>query len=480
LPHPTPDEPAIGVRETAGPTHPWASEVEPGPGVAEPPADSLRIGATADGGRPVDLPLVSLPTHVAVVGAAGSGKTWMAKVVAEEAVRLGVPVLAIDPQGDLVQFLRPGPEPPGLSADDRALRQEFLDRVEPRIWTPGSSHGRRLSLDPIRLARRDELTRIADPDRREEEWQGMLIIAASQLVGLAKVGGEADSQQTFLLQVLRSLASDADCRDPNLAPIAAAASAPESAGLDNPDQFVKKAEREKLARKLNNLRLGPAAGLFTGGSRLDLDAICRPDVPGRTPLNVVYLNALADDQQKHFFVAALAAEVYRWMVTALDAAPGRPNLLFYLDEARDYIPAGGGKPPAKDPLIRLFTQGRKYGVACLLCTQSPRSVDYNVFGNCSTKLVGRLESQQDLERVAQWFTTEGPTPGWVAARKGAQAGSFVGRWPRMPPALEGRAFRSRPLFSLHEGAWSPDRLERELRDGGAGRSARGVSTGAAG
>ena len=30
----------------------------------------------------------------------------MAKVVAEEAVRLGVPVLAIDPQGDLVQFLR--------------------------------------------------------------------------------------------------------------------------------------------------------------------------------------------------------------------------------------------------------------------------------------------------------------------------------------------------------------------------------------
>jgi hypothetical protein len=153
------------------------------------------------------------------------------------------------------------------------------------------------------------------------------------------------------------------------------------------------------------------------------------------------------------------------MITSLDPVPGRPGLLFYLDEARDFIPAGAAKPAAKTPLIRLFTQGRKYGVACLLCTQSPRSVDYNVFGNCSTKLVGRLESAQDLERVADWFTKSGPTPPWLSGRKGAEAGSFVGRWPGIPPELEGRAFRSRSLFSLHEGAWSPDRLEREVGTG---------------
>jgi uncharacterized protein len=457
-------EPAIAVREATGPAGSWATEVEREPQDADltPMDESLRIGVTVDGASPVGLPLSALPTHVAVVGAAGSGKTWMAKVVAEEVVRLGVPVLAVDPQGDLVQFLRPAAEPSSLSGDERALRREFLDRVEPRIWTPGSSHGRRLSLDPIRLAGRGELARIADPDRREEEYEGMLGVAAAQLVGLAKVGGETDSQQTFLLQVLRSLASDAGGRDVDLATIAAAASDPESVALESPDSFIKKSEREKLARKLNGLRLGPAAGLFTGGARLDLDAMCRPDVPGKTPLNVIYLNALSGDDQKHAFLAALAAEIYRWMITSLDAVPGRPNLLFYLDEARDYIPAGGRKPAAKDPLIRLFTQGRKYGVACLLCTQSPRSVDYNVFGNCSTKLIGRLESQQDLERVGEWFTTEGPKPGWIAARKGAAAGSFVARWPQMPPELEGQAIRSRPLFSLHEGAWSPDRLEREM------------------
>jgi uncharacterized protein len=268
--------------------------------------------------------------------------------------------------------------------------------------------------------------------------------------------------------VLRALARDGDDRAMDLGAITAAIFDPETVGLAAAEQFIKKSEREKLARKLNGLRVGPSANLFAGGVRLDLDALCRADAPGKTPLNVVYLNALAGDDQKHFFVAALAAEVYRWMITSSAAEPGRPRILFYLDEARDYLPAGAAKPPAKHPLIRLFTQGRKYGVACLLCTQSPRSVDYNVFGNCSTKLIGRLESAQDLERVAEWFTGQGPAPPWIAARKGAAAGTFVGRWPGMPPGADGQAFRSRALYSRHEGAWSPERLERELAgDGGA-------------
>jgi hypothetical protein len=233
-----------------------------------------------------------------------------------------------------------------------------------------------------------------------------------------------------------------------------------------PDQILKKAEREKLARKLNSFVLGPGKNLFTGGVPLDLDRLTKSSDPGKTPLNVVYLNALADDDQKHFFLAALASEIYRWMVTSLDATTGRPNLLFYIDEARDYIPAGGKKPAAKEPLIRLFTQGRKYGVGCLLCTQSPRSVDYNVFGNCSTKIIGRMEAQQDIERIADWFTIQGPAPAWVAGRKGAEKGSFVGRWPGITPAEEGRVFRSRLLYSAHEGAWSPDRVERELDETG--------------
>src|SRR6202030_3413811 len=134
---------------------------------------------------------------------------------------------------------------------------------------------------------------------------------------------------------------------------------PGAIGVEDADAFVKKAERERLARKLNGLLHGPAAGLFSGGTPLDIAALQTPSAPGKVPLNVFYLNALTDDEQKQFFVASLAAEVYRWMV--MSGSSGAARLLFYLDEARDFIPAGARKPIAKDPLIRLFTQGRKYG-----------------------------------------------------------------------------------------------------------------------
>jgi hypothetical protein len=362
-----------------------------------------------------------------------------------------------------VQFLRPR-DPAGLADDEERRRQaRFRDIVEPRILTPGSSHGIRVSLSPIRLAATAEWQGEADPRRRAEEREGLLAAVAGNIVHLAKSGGETDSQQTFILQVLKALTAAADAPSLRLADVAAAAARPGDFGIDNADAFVKKGEREKLARKLHNLLHGPSANLFTGGLALDVKDLCRPVAPGKVPLNVVYLNALPDDDQKQCFVAALATEVYRWMVTSVHR-PGRPSLLFYLDEARDYIPAGAAKPPAKMPLIRLFAQGRKYGVACLICTQSPRSVDYNVFGNCSTKIIGRLESAQDAERVADWFAPSGPAPAWLKARAGADAGSFVGRWPRMTADLEGKTFKSRGLFSLHESAWSPERLEQEMRD----------------
>jgi hypothetical protein len=91
-------------------------------------------------------------------------------------------------------------------------------------------------------------------------------------------------------------------------------------------------------------------------------------------------------------------------------------------------------------------------------------VDYNIFGNCSTKLIGRIESSQDTERVAEWFSLSGAAPAWVSGRQGAAAGTFVGRWPEMASELEGMLIKSRPLYSLHEGAWPPERLEREYKE----------------
>lgn len=450
------------VSPSRGPSTPTVADAG-----ARPPEVQTAEGAGlllgfGEDGSPVCMDPAVLRTHVSVVGAAGSGKTWMAKIIAEEALRAGIPVLAIDPQGDLVQMMEARPRAE-LPAELRRAGEEFRERVEPRILTPGSSHGLRLCLDPLRLPSASELSHIANPALREEEEEGLLVAVAANLVSLCRCGGEEESQRTFLFQLLQRLPRGAPVR---LRDIVAAISAPESLGIDEPESLIRKAERERLARRLNTFVQGPSARLFTGGTRLDFNELLRPSRPGRVPLNIVYLNALSNDDEKHFFLAALATELYRWMITTAHASSGGVNLLFYIDEARDWIPAGGSKPPAKQPLIRLFTQGRKYGVGCLLCTQSPRSVDYNVFGNTSTKLVGRLEAAQDVDRVIDWFTTEGGAPSWVAARKGAPKGSFVARWPDMPEPLVGRAFKGRTLFTGHAGAWSPDRVERAVTAAG--------------
>ena len=176
-------------------------------------ADLLWLGQSeADSKVRIGMPKGALTTHTAVIGAAGSGKTWLAKGIVEEAILQGIPVLAVDPQGDLVQFLRPaGPE--GLPAWERARFERYQRRVETRVFTPGSSHATRLCLNPLRLPRKDQLSAIPEPLRRTEEFEGMLTAVATNITGLAGVRGETASMCTFLVQLLRACARTA--RSPN-------------------------------------------------------------------------------------------------------------------------------------------------------------------------------------------------------------------------------------------------------------------------
>ncbi len=421
--------------------------------------DRLTIGAYVSALDRVEIPYQHLSTHTAVVGAAGSGKTWAAKVMAEEAVLCGVPVIAIDPQGDLVQFIE--------SADESTIPHQWLTRFrkfhancEARIFTPGTSHAIRLSLNPIRLPRREEFDSAMSSERREEEYIGMVEAVAVNIVGLVAGGKKSQEQQhSFVKKVLLRLLDTDSNPTFDLKDIARAVHDPESIGIDEvySQAFIKKSDRENLARDINAIATGPLSKLFTGGLSLDISQMRTASTAGRVPLNIIYLNALTE-LEKHAFLAALATEIYRWMCCTGGSAD-RPQLLFYLDEARDFLPAGSSKPAAKMPLTRLFTQGRKFGVACLVCTQSPRSVEYSVFGNCSSKLIGRIETPQDSERVAEWFTIAGPKPAWLASRLGADRGTFIGRWPEQLLDDVGRVWTTRPLFTQHVGAWTPEQVE---------------------
>ena len=80
-----------------------------------------------------------LKKHVSILGASGSGKTVLGKVVIEEAAIQGIPSIIIDPQGDLASLAILGKkgkvEAEGTSSVSYA---NYFNRAEVRIFTPAS------------------------------------------------------------------------------------------------------------------------------------------------------------------------------------------------------------------------------------------------------------------------------------------------------------------------------------------------------
>ena len=72
------------------------------------PPLALGLAQRVDGRgapQPLLLPANHLITHGVIVGMTGSGKTGLALVTCEEALRVGIPVLMIDVKGDLPNLL---------------------------------------------------------------------------------------------------------------------------------------------------------------------------------------------------------------------------------------------------------------------------------------------------------------------------------------------------------------------------------------
>ena len=117
-------------------------------------------------GKKFSYDLNTLTRHAAVLGTTGSGKTVMCKVLVEEALLQGIPVIAIDPKGDIGGLginnekfdFRPYVSNPKKVAEtqiknlaeqgvDLTLAKKFKNTTT-KIYTPKSSVGLQVSLIP--------------------------------------------------------------------------------------------------------------------------------------------------------------------------------------------------------------------------------------------------------------------------------------------------------------------------------------------
>ena len=375
--------------------------------------------------QPVLYDAKDLTTHAVVLGMTGSGKTGLGVAMIEEAILDGVPVLAIDPKGDLANLLLSFPElrpedfRPWVDEGD-ALRQgkdpdeqaRFLAELwrkglaewgqgpqrieayrgaaERAVYTPGSDAGRPLAL--LRSLDAPAPALRVDPEAMRDRVAG----AVGGLLSL--LGLEADpvrSRETLLLTCIldevwkqgRSVDLPGLIRLVQEPPV-------ERIGVFDLESFYPQAERFELAMQLNALLASPGFAAWGRGEPLDIASLLFT-AEGRPKLSVLSIAHL-DERERMFFVTLLMNELLAWSRTQ----PGTRTLraLFYMDEVYGYLPPVAN-PPSKRPLLTLLKQARASGLGLVLATQNPVDLDYKALSNIGTWMLGRLQTERDKARV---------------------------------------------------------------------------------
>jgi hypothetical protein len=365
-----------------------------------------------------------LVTHAVCVGMTGSGKTGLCLALVEEAAIDNVPVIAIDPKGDLGNLLltfpklTPGDFRPwidedeaaraGLAPDAYAAREadtwrkgladwgedgarieRLRNAAEFAIYTPGSKAGLQVSLLASFAA---PPAAVRDDAETLAERAGA---TATSLLSMAGVDAPPRSPEHTLVSNILTTAW-ADGRDVDLPAIIQQIQTPpfKRVGVVDVDTFLPQRARFDLAMKVNAVLAAPGFDRWFEGEPLDPARLLYTD-KGR-PRVVVFSIAHLGDAERMFFVSLLLNQVVGWMRGLTGTTSLRAIL--YMDEIGGYFPPVAN-PPSKGPLLTLLKQGRAFGVGVVLATQNPVDLDYKGLSNIGTWFIGRLQTERDKARL---------------------------------------------------------------------------------
>lgn len=404
-------------------------------------SDKFYLGRIYDPAKAIlsDQPLqydpADLTTHAVVTGMTGSGKTGLCIALLEEAALQGIPAILIDPKGDLTNLLLHFPElapqsfQPWLdpemarragktveqAATDAALAWRnglaqwgidhermvaLTNAASFAIYTPGSDAGIPVSV----------LSSLAAPGLDWETNREVLterisssVTAILGLVGFAELDPIRSREHILLSNIFQSAWSQNKSLD--LTELILQIQAPpfDKLGAFPVDTFFPAKDRMDLALQINNILAAPTFELWRVGQPLDIAGLLwSPD--GRPRHSIFYLAHLPDDERM-FFVTLLFSAVETWMRTQAGATSLRAIL--YMDEIYGYLPPTA-MPPSKQPLLRMLKQARAFGLGLLLATQNPVDVDYKGLSNAGTWFIGKLQTDQDKQRLLDGLESAAP------------------------------------------------------------------------
>jgi hypothetical protein len=405
-------------------------------------------------GTPLPEPILydsrDLVTHAVCVGMTGSGKTGLCLNLIEEAAIDGVPVIAIDPKGDLGNLLltfpalsaeefepwidpdearRAGRDAKAFAAaeaqrwkeglaewgQDGARIKKLRESAEFAIYTPGSRAGTPVSIlssfaAPPAAAR-------GDSELLSERAGG----TATSVIALAGLDAPPRSREHTLLATILA-AAWREGKDLDLASLIQQLQTPpfQKVGVVDLESFFPARERFELAMQLNGLLAAPGFEQWLEGASLDPAALLYT-ADGR-PRVAIFSIAHLGDAERMFFVSLLLNNVVTWM--RRQAGTSSLRGILYMDEIMGYFPPVAN-PPSKQPLLTILKQGRAFGIGAVLATQNPVDLDYKGLGNTGTWFLGRLQTDRDKQRVLDGL--EGAASGSLDRAEADRLLSSLGR-----------------------------------------------------
>jgi len=366
-----------------------------------------------------------LTTHAVIIGMTGSGKTGLGIGMIEEAAIDKVPVIAIDPKGDLANLMltfpglraedfrpwideqeaaRTGVTPDAYAASEAKKWREGLaewgeapDRItrlresaEFAVFTPGSSAG-----IPISVLRSFSVPPEAARGDRDRYLEHVQSTATSLLALLGIDADPVNGRESILIANLLRASWDAG-HDLDLGALINGIQRPpfSTIGVMDVESVYPAADRAKLAMRLNNLLASPGFEVWRQGVPLSTKGLLYTE-SGKPRVSVISIAHLSD-AERMFFVSMLLSDVINWMRT--QSGTGSLRAMLYMDELFGYMPPVAN-PPSKVLFLSLLKQARAFGVGLVLATQNPVDLDYKGLSNAGTWCVGRLQTERDTARV---------------------------------------------------------------------------------
>lgn len=378
----------------------------------------FNIGQAIDGTK-FELDRASLTKHAIILGATGSGKTVLSKVIVEEAALQGIPTFVIDPKGDIGNLAFKsaafdfgkwsGKEADALKIDrakyaaglqktyrDKATEFKVIpsaasnfEKVTVRIFTPKSSAGLAVGISPDLSAPKD-FSKLLSSDIASAA--DLLDLMSFNLLRLAGYGEGDRKQITFVSAILENAWKNGEnltvkdlIRNIESPALSYVGSLPVS-------KVVSEKERKDLATRINLLISDPKLRSWSSAESINFSELF-----SNPSINILDLRNIQSEQEKRLFVELILQQLFQWLIKQGSAQTLR--YLLYFDEITGYCPPVR-EPPSKKLLLLLIKQARAFGLGMLLASQNAVDLDYKVISNANVRFIGRLGARRDIQRVS--------------------------------------------------------------------------------